>query len=96
MQAASCNRYYVGRLVNGTLVPTGGTALSSGSWGHTIAKSARGRGRQLLWGSVLLDLTAIPNYALRTTMHSMVSDPPPPSRAVPCETHRRRGEGTSE
>ena len=60
--------YYVGSLANHTFVPSAATPLSVADnhqhhhFGHTIAKSAGGAGRRLLWGAVCgLPGSGIPN-----------------------------------
>ena len=69
--APHSNKYFVGKLINNSrFVPNTATAQNAGSFGHTIAKVASGQGRNLLWGSVALDLAAIPNYLDRGTAHA--------------------------
>jgi hypothetical protein len=69
--APHSNKYFVGKLVNNSrFEPNTATAQSPGSFGHTIAKVASGGGRNLLWGSIALDLAPIPNYLDRGTAHA--------------------------
>jgi sucrose-6-phosphate hydrolase SacC (GH32 family) len=68
--APHSNKYFVGKLVNNSrFEPNAATAQNAGNFGHTIAKVASGQGRNLLWGSIALDLAAIPNYLNRSAAH---------------------------
>jgi len=70
--APHSNKYFVGKLVNNSrFEPNDVTAQSAGNFGHTIAKVASGQGRNLLWGSIALDLAPIPNYLNRSAPHRM-------------------------
>eukprot|EP01051_Picozoa_sp_SAG22_P007693 SAG22_NODE_550_length_9202_cov_30.666484_8_plen_262_part_00 len=70
LQAPGSNKYFVGKLINNSrFEPNTATARNAGSFGHSIAKVASGAGRNLMWGSIYLDLAPIPNYLNRSVAH---------------------------